>query len=79
MKVRKIKSKTSLPEKEAIVLMRKEKADWLLMDDQIASVTARSMGLVVRPVVYLLIYWSKKKMMKVSRAQNLLDDLVLCN
>lgn len=65
-------------EKEAIVLMQHEKrdADWLLMDDEIASRTARLLNLNVRPVVYLPIYWTRKHQIEVSNALALLDDLV---
>ncbi len=64
IKVRKLKDKPKSlldylgeGEKEAITLMKSEKeADWLLMDDEIASRAARLMNINVRPAVYLLIY-----------------------
>lgn len=67
-----------LGEKEAIVLMRKKRkeADWLLMDDEIASRTARLFNFEVRPAVYLLIYWTRKNRIGASNALALLDDLV---
>ena len=66
-------------EKEAIFLMMTlegEKIDWLLMDDEIAAKTARSMGLEVRPVSYMPIYWTKRREVKMSEGIKMLDDLV---
>lgn len=80
--VRKVELKTPLPEnlgggeKEAIALMNKEKANWLLMDDKVASTTAKLMGLNVRPAVYLLIYWTRKGVTNASQALEMLDDMV---
>ncbi len=70
-------------EKEAITLMmQKEKGkneplDWiLLMDDKVASTTAKLMNLTVRPAIYLLIYWTKKNVTKPAQALEMLDDIV---
>ena len=63
-------------EREAISLMQSEKADWLLVDDELASKTARLLGLNVRSSGYLLIYWTKKGVIKESKALTLLDELV---
>lgn len=63
-------------EKEALALMRKERADWLLMDDLVASRTATLMGIEVRPVVYLLIYWTRKGVTRKEEAIELLEELV---
>ena len=82
VKVHKAPPTTNLPdnlgrgEKEAITLMLKERADWLLMDDVVASRTAKLMGVEVRPVVYLLIYWTRKGVVGERRAVELLDELV---
>lgn len=82
VKVRKAPRTTNLPdnlgrgEKEAITLMQKERADWLLMDDLVASRTAKLMGIEVRPVVYLLIYWTRISVVGERRAIELLDELV---
>ncbi|MCL5318520.1 MAG: hypothetical protein M1503_09735 [Thaumarchaeota archaeon] len=85
------KSKLSLPdnlgegEKEAIILMQqetskaaneKQRLEWLLMDDKVASTTAKLMNLTVRPAIYLLIYWTKKNVTKPSQALKMLDDIV---
>ena len=65
-------------ETEAIILILQadEKIDWLLMDDEIATKTARSMGIVVRSASYLPIFWARKGNVKVSEAVGMLDDLV---
>ena len=68
-------------ESEAIALMlqiksKKERADWLLMDDEVPAKTARSLGLTVRPVSYLPIYWAQKGYLSSLEAVNFLDDLV---
>ena len=65
-------------EKEAISLTQKlgRKADWLLMDDELAAESARSLGLVVRPASYLPIFWTKGGDMTVSEALEMLDELV---
>lgn len=82
IKVRKVEQKPRLPdslgegEKEAIALMQKEKAKWLLMDDKVASTTAKLMGLKVRPTVYLLIYWTRKGVTNASQASEMLDRMV---
>ncbi len=46
------------------------------MDDEIASRAARLMNINVRPAVYLLVYWTRKRLMGVPEALELLDDLV---
>jgi predicted nucleic acid-binding protein len=84
IEIRKIKTERGLPdnlgegEKEAISLMKreKEKIDWLLMDDEIASRTARLAGLKVHPAVYLLMYRRKKGLTEPSQSLMMLDDLV---
>ncbi len=82
IKVRKVKLNLQLPanlgegEREAIALMEKEKLDWLLMDDKVASTTARLMGLIVRPVIYLLIYWTRKNVVTPLQALEMLDDII---
>lgn len=82
IKVVEVKSQLRLPEnlgqgeKEAIVLMEEMKLDWLLLDDRVASMTARLRGLRVRSVGYLLIYWREKGLISQSEAIELLDDLV---
>jgi predicted nucleic acid-binding protein len=68
-------------ESEAIALMlqlrnRKERIDWLLMDDEIATKTALSVGMTVRPVSFLPIYWRRKGDLSALDAINALDDLV---
>lgn len=65
-------------EKQAIVLaiQKRREVDWLLMDDEIAAKTARSMGLSVRPASYLPIYWARKGAIKPLGALQMLDDLV---
>jgi predicted nucleic acid-binding protein len=82
IKVRKVKSQLRLPnnlgrgEKEAISLMRETGADWLLIDDRIASTTARLIGMKVRSTVYLLIFWKKKGVIDQDEALELLDSLI---
>lgn len=63
-------------ERDAIALMREMKVNWLLMDDEIATLTAKSMGLETRPISYLPIYWTNKRVFKPSESLLLLDDLV---
>jgi len=46
------------------------------MDDLVASRTAKLMGIEVRPVVYLLIYWTRISVVGERRAIELLDELV---
>lgn len=82
IKVVKVKTIPRLPnnigkgEKETIALTEQLKADWLLIDDQAASITARLRGLRVRPITYLLIYWKRKNKISQTQAIRLLDDLV---
>lgn len=82
IKVRKVKVRLRLPdnlgmgEKEAINLMGEGGADWLLMDDRVASMIARLMGMKVRSSVYLLIFWRRKGMIDREEALELLDSLV---
>ena len=85
IEVRKIKKERGLPdnlgegEKEAISLMKKEKGkvDWLLMDDEVASRTARLLfGLPVYSTVYLLIYWKGKGIAESAQSLIMLDDLI---
>jgi len=82
VKVVKVTSLPKLPEnlgsgeREAIALMEQLRADWLLMDDLVASTTARLRGLPVRPIAYLLIYWRRKNIISQDEATKLLDDLV---
>lgn len=82
IKVMKVTAKPVLPEnlgrgeKEAIALTEQLKVNWLLMDDQVASTTARLRGLRVRPTAYLLIYWKRKGKITQTQAAKLLDDLV---
>lgn len=67
-------------EKEAIALVlrqqRSSEKNWLIMDDELASKTARSFGLNVRAVSYLPIYWTKEGIVKSAEAVELLDNLV---
>ncbi len=63
-------------EREAISLMTRVRADWLLMDDQIASTTARLLGLPVRPLSYVILYLVAKDVIKAGEGTVLLDDLV---
>jgi len=82
IKVMKVTTQPVLPEnlgrgeKEAIALMEQLKVSWLLIDDQVASTTARLRGLRVRPTAYLLIYWKRKGKISQAQAAKLLDDLV---
>jgi predicted nucleic acid-binding protein len=82
IRVKKTSPKKGLPdnlgrgEKEAMTLMQNEPADWLLMDDLVASTTARLMGIEVRPAVYLLIYWTRKGVTTRDEAIRMLDELV---
>ena len=80
IKVRKVRKLLNLPknlgrgEREAISLMKETRADWLLIDDRVASITARLMGLKTRSSAYLLIFWNRKGVIK--QALELLDNLV---
>ena len=82
IKVVKVKTLPKLPnnlgqgEKEAIALMEQLKTDWLLIDDRVASTTARLRGLSVRSIAYLLIYWKRKGKINQTQATKLLDDLI---
>jgi len=82
IKIMKVTTQPVLPEnlgrgeKEAIALMEQLKVNWLLMDDQVASTTARLRGIRVRPTAYLLIYWKQKNKINQTQATKLLDDLV---
>lgn len=82
IKVMEVKTQPKLPEnlgkgeKEAIALMEQVEAEWLLMDDRVASITARLRGLRVRPVTYLPIYWKRRGMISQRQAIRLIDDLV---
>lgn len=82
IKVVEVKSQPRLPEnlgqgeKEAIVLMEEMKLDWLLLDDRVASMTARLRGLRLRSVGYLPIYWREKGLISKAEAVELLDDLI---
>jgi len=82
IKVVKVKALPKLPnnlgqgEKEAIALMEQLKTDWLLIDDRVASTTARLRGLSVRSIAYLLIYWKRKGKINQTQATKLLDDLI---
>jgi len=82
IKVVKVKAVPKLPnnlgqgEKEAIALTEQSKTDWQLIDDRLASTTARLRGLPARSIVYLLIYWKKKGEINQDQAVKLLDDLV---
>ena len=84
IKVRRVRQKTRSPEnlgegeREAIALAQeeKERVDWLLMDDRVASTTARLMGLRVRPAIYLLIYWTRNGVTDESQALEMLDNMV---
>ncbi|MHB2037091.1 MAG: hypothetical protein ACYCPW_10175 [Nitrososphaerales archaeon] len=62
-------------ERQAITLAMHQRESWLLMDDEIASRTARSMGLSVHATSYLPIYWTRKGVLKSSKALEMLDDL----
>lgn len=63
-------------EKEAIALMEQLKVDWLLLDDRVASTTARLRGHAVRSIAYLLIYWKRKGIISKAQATKFLDDIV---
>ena len=84
IKVVKTKAKTNLPinlgngEREAISLALKErhKINWLLMDDEVATKNARFLGLQVRAISYLPIFWAANRMTKPQKAFEMLDDLV---
>jgi len=82
IKVRKVRTRLHLPvnlgigEIEAMSLMRESRADWLLMDDRVASTTARLMGLRTRSSTYLLIFWKRKGMISQDEALELLDGLI---
>lgn len=71
-----LRESLGLGEKEAIALMEQMKLDWLLLDDRIASMTARLRGLHVRSIAYLLIYLKRKSAINQTQATELLDDLV---
>lgn len=81
IKISKTRSKLELPEvlgvgeRQAITLATHQRESWLLMDDELTSRTAQSMGLSVRVVSYLPIYWARKGVMKSSEALEMLDDL----
>lgn len=86
IKVVRTRTKLELPdvlgagEKEAISLMdqlRGAGSIWLLIDDEIAARTARSIGLETRPVSYLPIYWKMKKTFSSLEAIRMLDELIL--
>lgn len=82
IKVVKVKALPKLPnnlgqgEKEAIALREQLKTDWLLVDDRVASTTARLRGLPVRSIAYLLIYWKRKGKINQAEATKLLDELI---
>lgn len=82
IKVKKVKTRIRLPgnlgrgESEAISLMTESGAGWLLMDDRVASTTARLVGMKVRSTVYLLIFWKRKGLIDQNEAIELLDSLV---
>jgi predicted nucleic acid-binding protein len=63
-------------EREAISLMARAEADWLLMDDQVASTTARLLGLRVRSLAYLVVYLVARGVLGDDEGSALLDDLV---
>lgn len=63
-------------EKEAIALTEQLKINWVLIDDRVASTTARLRGLEVRSIAYLLIYLKRKGKINQTQAINLLDDLI---
>jgi len=63
-------------EREAIALMEQSRVDWLLMDDLVASTTARLRGLPVRPIAYLPIYWRRREIVSRAEAARLIDELV---
>ena len=82
IKVRRVRTLLRLPnnlgrgEREAISLMKESRADWLLIDDRVASTTARLMGVVTRSSAYLLIFWNRKGVIGRDEALELLDGLV---
>ena len=63
-------------EREAISLMTSVKADWLLMDDRVASTTARLMGLPVRSLTYVVIHVVAGGKTGRGEGLELLDELV---
>ncbi len=82
IRVMEVKAQPRLPEnlgrgeKEAIALMEQVRAEWLLMDNRAASITARLRGFRVRPAAYLPIYWKRRGTISQDQAMQLLDDLV---
>ena len=72
----KLPENLGIGEKEAIALMEQLNADWLLIDDHLASATARLRGITVRSTTYLLIFWTRKRVISQTKAIRLLDDLV---
>ena len=63
-------------ERGATSLITRAGVDWLLMDDQVASTTARLFGLEVRSLAYVIVYLAGKRLIEGSQAKVLLDDLV---
>ena len=63
-------------EREAITLMMRTEADWLLMDDQVASTTARLLGVPVRSLTYLIVHLVATGLIGAGEGDRLLDDLV---
>lgn len=63
-------------EKQTILLMKKEKTEWLFIDDRIAREVAISLGLEPRYSVYLLPFWVNKDRITKSTALDWLDGLV---
>jgi len=65
-----------LGEREAITMMTVVKFGWLLMDDRVASTTARLLGLPVRSLAYLIIHAVSVKKIGSEEGLGLLDELV---
>lgn len=63
-------------EREAISLMTNLKADWLLMDDRVASTTARLLGLPARSLAYLITHTVELGTIGGHAGLGLLDELV---
>jgi predicted nucleic acid-binding protein len=63
-------------EREAISLMTNVKADWLLMDDRVASTTARLLGLPVRSLSNVIINTVALGRIGSQEGLVLLDELV---